>query len=63
MEFWAIFQETSGSSTQFQIQYISLSVTTGPTIKPHNHQLFQAYQQSLGERKLETALQNLEVCF
>ena len=49
--------------TQFQIQYLSLIVTPGPTIKPHNHHLFQAYKQSLGDQKLEKVLLNSEVYF
>lgn len=48
---------------QFQIQYLSLIVTLGPPIKPHNHQLFQAYKQSLGDQKLEKVLSNSEVYF
>lgn len=54
MEIWAIVQESSDSSKKFQIQYLSLTVTPGPSIKPLNHQLFQ---------KVEKALQNLELYF
>lgn len=57
MEFWAIFQETLDSPTEFQTQYLARIVTPGPTIKPYNHQLSTInYKWSLGDWRLEKVL-------